>query len=401
MLFVFCGMKIQFPDEFFFGTSTAAYQIETAFEHDWVGVKARDGYVFNRTSDHELHFKEDAEIIKYCAPDYRMSLMWSKLQRTPYAEFDKATVAEYKAFIEDLKAKGVEIMMVLHHFTNPTWFNNAGNWEKDENINMWVDFAKKVVDEFGSYISYWNTFNEPNVYASNGWVLGQFPPFKKNLFVARKAIKNMGKAHGIVYHYIKSQYPNQPVGISHNTVIFAAENILGVAPAMLSDWWFMDYCLKPFANKLDFFGLSYYCRISHDPNPITYLDTPEKFEKLGKQHDGMWEYYPQGLKQVIKRYWHKYKLPVIITENGICTNDDTQRIKALQDYLQLVNECIDEAIDVRGYYFWSTFDNFEWNLGPTFRFGLYETDLQTKERRKRPSADVYHQVAYNKTIDIP
>src|SRR5437868_3755183 len=108
-------MKINFPKEFVFGTSTAAYQIETAFEHDWVGVKSKDGYVFNRTSDHEKKFKEDAEIIAYCAPYYRMSLMWSKLQRAPYAEFDIETVNEYKGFIGDLKARGVKIMMVLHH----------------------------------------------------------------------------------------------------------------------------------------------------------------------------------------------------------------------------------------------------------------------------------------------
>ncbi|HLP20052.1 MAG TPA: family 1 glycosylhydrolase, partial [Chitinophagales bacterium] len=146
-------MQITFPKDFFFGTSTASYQIETPFEHDWQGEKTRDGHVFNRTSDHEKRFKEDAEIIAHCAPNYRMSLMWSKLQRAPYADFDAATVAEYKVFIEDLKARGVNIMMVLHHFTNPLWFAAKGGWEKKENIDMWVDFSKKVVDEFGSYVS--------------------------------------------------------------------------------------------------------------------------------------------------------------------------------------------------------------------------------------------------------
>ena len=70
--------------------------------------------------------------------------------------------------------------MVLHHFTNPLWFSNIGGWEKPENIPLWIDFAKKVVDEFGQYVSYWNTFNEPNVYASYGWITGFFPPFKIN-----------------------------------------------------------------------------------------------------------------------------------------------------------------------------------------------------------------------------
>jgi len=132
-------MKITFPENFRFGTSTASYQIETAFEHDWQGVKARDGYIFDRTTDHELRFKEDAEIIASLAPNYRMSLMWSKLQQSPNAPLDAAVVADYKAFLDDLKARGVSIMMVLHHFTNPLWFAKLGSWEKEENIALWVD----------------------------------------------------------------------------------------------------------------------------------------------------------------------------------------------------------------------------------------------------------------------
>ncbi|MFN8286217.1 MAG: family 1 glycosylhydrolase [Chitinophagales bacterium] len=393
-------MKLTFPPDFIFGTSTAAYQIETAVDHDWLGHKSKDGYVFERTSDHELRLKEDAAIIAYCGGMYRMSLQWSKLQRQPFADFDTVIVKEYVDFLEDLKARGVKIMMVLHHFTNPTWFAAKGGWERSENIPMWVDFCKKVEANFGDYVAYWNTFNEPNVYASNGWVLGEFPPYKKNLPKAFTVIANLGKAHDIVYDYLKARRPNQPIGISHNCVAFTAENWLGVLPAKISDWWFMDYTLSKFHNKLDFFGLSYYARISHDPLPITYLDTPEKFIKYNKPHDGMWEYYPVGLKESMKRYWQKYKLPLFITESGICTNDDTVRVAAMKDYVKLVHECVVEGIPVLGYLWWSTFDNFEWNLGPTFRFGLYETDLTTKDRIKRPGADVFHRLAYEKEIEI-
>ncbi len=393
-------MQISFPPSFFFGTSTASYQIETAFEHDWLGKKSRDGYIFNQTSDHEKRFKEDAEIIAYCAPDYRMSLMWSKLQRAPFAAFDATTVAGYKGFIADLKSRNVSIMMVLHHFTNPLWFAQKGGWEKKENIDMWVDFAKRVVDEFGAEISYWNTFNEPNVYASCGWITGNFPPNKNNLFTAFKAIANMGTAHHIMYDYIKQKYPAHPVGISHNTVLFTAENLLGVLPAKLSDWWFMDKCLSYFTGKLDFFGLSYYAKMAHDPLPITYLDTPEKIIRLNKPHDDMWEYYPGGMKICIERYWKQFKLPIIITESGVCTGQDTVRVQAIKDYVKIVYDCMQSGIDIRGYYFWSTFDNFEWDLGPTFKFGLYETEPETKNRIKRPSADIFHHLAYKKQLDI-
>jgi beta-glucosidase len=393
-------MQITFPPEFFFGTSTASYQIETAFDHDWQGKKSRDGYVFERTSDHEKRFKEDAGIIAYCAPNYRLSLMWSKLQRAPLAAFDQGTVKEYRDFIEDLKSRGVDIMMVLHHFTNPNWFAAKGGWENAENIALWVDFAKKLVDEFGPYVTTWNTFNEPNVYASCGWVTGNFPPNKHNLFIAFKVIANMGKAHHIMYDYIKQQFPTHPVGISHNTVLFTAENIWGTLPAKISDWWFMDKCLSYFTGKLDFFGLSYYAKMSHDPLPITYLDTPDKIKKLNKPHDDMWEYYPDGMKLCIERYWKQFKLPFIITESGVCTTDDKVRVQAIKDYVKIVYDCRQSGIDIRGYYFWSTFDNFEWDLGPTFRFGLFETDLETKNRIKRPSADIFRRLAYQKQLDF-
>jgi len=382
-----------------FGISTAAAQIETAFEHDWEGVESLDGHVFSRTTDHELRTKEDAKIIASLAPNYRMGMLWSKLQRQPYDAFDAATVKHYKALLRDLTSRNVKIMMVLHHFTNPTWFTKLGGWEKEENIPMWVDFCNKVINEFGEFVSHWNTFNEPNVYASYGWITGFFPPFKNNPYLAGKVVKNMGRAHDLVYDIIKAKRPHQPVGISHNTVVFDSENILGWFPANLSDWWFMEYVPRHF-EKVDFFGMSYYARLTHDPNPITYLETPDKIKKLGVTHDDMWEYHPEGLRTCINRYWNKYQKPIIITENGVCDENDTLRQKAIVDYAKIIHQALKDGIDIRGYYWWSAWDNFEWHLGPTKRFGLYECDLNTMERRKRKSADVYSKLANYNMLEV-
>ncbi|MFZ6002250.1 MAG: family 1 glycosylhydrolase [Bacteroidota bacterium] len=391
-------MQLVFPKDFIFGTSTASTQIETAFEHDWQGVKAKDGSLFERTTDHELRFKEDAALIASVAPHYRMSLMWSKLQRQPLASFDAETVAQYKNFLDDLRARGVSIMMVLHHFTNPLWFAAMGGWEKEDNIRYWVDFSQKVVDTFGDYVLLWNTFNEPNVYASYGWITGFFPPFKINPVKAAIAVKNMGKAHDLAYDYIKYKRPDQPVGISHNAVVFSQENVLGWFPARLSDWWFMEWVPKHF-EKVDFFGMSYYARLSHDPMPITYIETPEKIKNLGKRHDDLWEYHPEGLRTVIDRYWMKYKKPIIITENGVCDASDKLRQRAIYDYARVLHQALQDGIDIRGYYWWSTWDNFEWHLGPGMRFGLYETDFATMNRVKRPSAATFSKLAHYKMIE--
>jgi beta-glucosidase len=393
------SMKLVFPEHFFFGTSTAAAQIETAVDHDWQGIKARDGFIFEQTTDHELRLEEDAKIIASLAPNYRMGLQWSKLQREPNASLDKTAVNEYLAFILDLKSKGVDIMMVLHHFSNPKWFSAKGGWEKEENIYFWIDYCKKIVDVFGQYISYWNTFNEPNVYASYGWLTGFFPPFKINPLLAGRVVQNMGKAHNLVYDYIKEKFPTQPIGISHNATIFSAQNLLGWFPARITDWWFMDY-VPAYFEKTDFFGMSYYGRIPHDPLPITYLMTPQKIKQLGKKHDDIWEYHPEGMRECLDRYWNKYKKPIIITENGVCDESDFLRLQAIQDYAAIIHKAIADGIDVRGYYFWSTWDNFEWHLGPSMRFGLYECDLKTKRRIPRPSAELYKQLAHKKQIRV-
>ena len=115
-------LKLDFPKNFIFGTSTSAYQIETAYAHDWKGVKAKDGNTFERTTDHELRVDDDVEIIASLAPSYRMSLAWDKLQHAPFARLDTDSVAFYHSLLQKLKSKNVSLMMVIHHFVNPKWF---------------------------------------------------------------------------------------------------------------------------------------------------------------------------------------------------------------------------------------------------------------------------------------
>lgn len=392
-------MKIKFPEDFIFGTSTSAYQTETAFEHDWLNLRSRDGNTFLRTTDHEKRLDEDVAIISSLAPHYRMSLMWSRLQRSPYAPFEREVVREYADFLSALRTKGVKIMMVIHHFANPTWFSQAGGWEKEENIGIWVNFAEQMVSTFGKYVSFWNTFNEPNLYAAMAYVTGEFPPFKTNISKANRVIKNISKAHNIMYDVIKSSNASQPVGISHNTAVFKPENLLGRIPARIFDWCYMTYAEGLFA-KTDFVGISYYARIGFDPFPVTYITSPKKFSNGDRAHDDMWEYYPEGLEQNIMRFWEKYRKPVIITENGICTRDDSRRIIAIKDYMKALASAMSKGAEVKGYYHWTTWDNFEWSLGPSFNFGLYSVDPITKDRKKKPSADVYAKLAFTKEVEI-
>jgi beta-glucosidase len=393
-------MILEFPAHFRFGTSTSAVQIETAVDHDWQGLIARDNAVFTRTTDHELHWEKDVEIISSLAPNYRMSFMWSRLQSEPLAAFDQGAVAYYRNLLIKLKLQEVDIMLVLHHFANPVWFSKQGGWGNKQSVAWWLDYVKKVIHEFGEFISQWNTFNEPNLYISLSALAGLFPPQKTNPVYALQVLKNMSDAHQRAYELIHELSPGKPVGISHNASILEADNLLGKLPAKITDWWYMHF-IPGWFEHCDFFGLSYYSRIGYDPFPVTYLNTPEKFKHNGKAHDDMWEYYPEGLGICLERYWKRFRKPIIITENGMSTSDDTMRIKSIHDYMSIIHQSMNKGIDIQGYYHWSTWDNFEWNLGPSCRFGLYACHSHTKERIKRPSADVYSSLAYSKKIEIP
>ena len=392
-------MKISFPPDFIFGTSTSACQIETAFEHDWLNIKARDGNIFNRTTDHESKLIEDIDIIASLAPHYRMSMMWSKLQRKAYATLEPSAVRDYCGFLKALNERGVSIMLVIHHFANPLWFTEAGGWENEGNIAAWVNFGEQVAEIFGERVTMWNTFNEPNLYAAMAYVTGEFPPFQKNLVKANRVLKNIAQAHDLIYDILKKKTHGIPVGISHNCTSFGAENLLGYLPARITDWLYMSYAGDLF-KKTDFFGMSYYARIGFDPLPATYLTDPQRIKKHGKKHDDMWEYYPQGLEENIMRFWEKYKKPVYITENGICTQDDRKRVLAISDYMKSLYAAISKGADIRGYYHWTAWDNFEWSLGPSYNFGLYSVNPVSGERTKKPSADIYRTLAFTKEIDL-
>lgn len=389
--------QLVFPDHFTFGTSTSAAQIESAVGHDWMGFRAMDGGIFDTTTDHELRMDEDVEIIASLAPAYRMSLMWSKLQQKPFAEFDAASCRQYHLLLQRLRSRNVEIMMVIHHFVNPVWFAAEGGWASSKAVDYWLDYVQKLVQEFGDYVSSWNTFNEPNLYVNLGSLSGHFPPNRRNPVHAWSVLRNLSKAHGAAYALIHKLQPGAKVGISHNSAVFEQDNFLGWLPAKALDWWYMEF-LPSWFESSDFFGLSYYARIGFNPLPVTRFMNSGPLNLPGRMSDDMWEYFPQGLLDCLRRYHVRYRKPIVITENGICTSDDKLRVRAIHDYLRVVHQAISEGIDVRGYFHWTAWDNFEWHLGPSYRFGLYGCDRSTRNRFRRPSAEIYSEVSHSKIL---
>ncbi|MCB0548469.1 MAG: glycoside hydrolase family 1 protein [Phaeodactylibacter sp.] len=392
-------MRLEFPENFFWGTSTSATQVETASAHNWRGFKSRDGYILDQTTAHEELREIDAEYILQFGTAYRCGVDWARLQPEPFAPFVPEVVEEYQRFFGLLNNGGTRILFVMHHFTNPLWFEENGGWLNEDNISSFVDYARQCIEHFEPYVFNWNTFNEPNVYALNAYMLGVFPPHVRSFFKANRVLRHLKKAHEVVYGLLKAKCPEKPVSISLNTGNFEGANWLGKIPARITDWWFIDRAARHF-EKVDYWGLSYYAHVLFDPFPITEIENPGKLDAMGVPHDKMWGYKPEGLGKVLRRFHKRYRKPIIMAESGICTDDPKRRIQAIRDYLQVCHRAIQEGIDLRGFIHWSTWDNFEWNLGPTYRFGLVRVNLDTMEREMTEAGTFFAKVAEENAVNV-
>jgi beta-glucosidase len=342
-------MLLQFPEGFLWGTSTSAAQIETAFDHQFKGIEASDGFIFERTIDHEKRRAEDATYITQFGNIYRCSVDWSRLQLSPLTPFDAGVVREYRDFFEVLQKEGVRIMFVLYHFAHPSWFEHKDGWLQEKNIDFFVDFARRCQRHFGEYIHSWNTFNEPNAYVAMAYLLGNFPPYhRRRLRAAWKAMRNMGSAHEIIYDYLHARQPDAFVGVAQSVARFKGANFLGRIPALLCHWWYNRYSAR-FFKKVDFWGVNYYAYVPFDPRPVTEIQRPGRLDDLGISHDDIWGYRPQELVHFLNYFHKKYGKPVVVTESGICSGDPGQRIQGIKDYLRSCHEALKQGVDLRGY----------------------------------------------------
>lgn len=188
-------------------------------------------------------------------------------------------------------------------------------------------------------------------------------------------------------------------GISLNTTSMKSAHILGYPFAKFVDYWFNKWSASLF-EKVDYWGLSFYAQILFDPYPISEVPRPHQLDKMGDANDKTEAYKPEVLGRILRRFYKKYQKPIIITENGICTDNDAVRVQAIKDYLAVIHEAISNGVAVKGYIHWSTFDNFEWNLGPTYRFGLLKVDLETKNRLYTEGARFYEKVTKANAVEV-
>ncbi|HLE23990.1 MAG TPA: family 1 glycosylhydrolase, partial [Anaerolineales bacterium] len=341
---------------------------------------------------------------------HRLSVEWSRIEPTPGA-IDGEALAAYRAILEGARRRGLRPMVTLHHFTNPVWLQELGGWTNPEAPALFERFVEATVAALGDLVDDWITINEPNVYAYAAYTVGAFPPGEKNLGRALDVIGQLVRAHARAYAVIHRLRPGARVGIAHhyrgihpahrwNPVELASAALRNRVfnesiPRAVHDGWLRlpgrSTRIRQAAGTQDFFGLNYYT------SEVVQMDLHRPLELFGRSAypkaadlspSGFIAHSPQGFWRAL--VWaRRFRLPILITENGIEDVADGIRPRYLATHLRQLWRAANFNWLIEGYYHWTLVDNFEWERGWTQRFGLWALDPQSQERRPRPSAEFY------------
>ena len=424
--------KMSFPSQFFWGTATAAHQVEGNCINNWSEFEngsKNDGQPNIKNDqrsgiacDHWNRYPEDIKLIKELGVShYRFSVEWSKIQ--PQQDtFEQDILNHYSRMIDALIDNNITPVLTLHHFTHPLWFEKLGAFEKEENIELFIAFCERVFNEYSHKVKFWCTINEPAVVATQGYFSGMFPPGKKNPQLSAVVLKNLLDAHVRVYHSLKK------LKNGSNAIIGLVKNINQFDP--WRRWNILDWIISNFVNhfyndstinflkkgifkirlpglvwiyhenqnainSIDFFGLNYY---SHNHLKMKFsLEEPFtlKYRTEDILTDMPYTIYGEGLYRAIQSVSLLDK-PIIITENGIADAKDNRRELYIKRYLYAVSKSIQDGYNVIGYFYWSLMDNFEWAFGYDMKFGLFSVDFENQERSLRKSANAYIEIVKNK-----
>ncbi|BAD86016.1 membrane-bound beta-glycosidase, GH1 family [Thermococcus kodakarensis KOD1] len=406
-------MLSMFPEKFLFGTSTAAHQVEGDNKwNDWWYYEemGKLPYKSGKACNHWELYREDIELMAELGYNaYRFSIEWSRLFPEE-GKFNEDAFNRYREIIELLLEKGITPNVTLHHFTSPLWFMRKGGFLKEENLKYWEGYVDKAA-ELLKGVKLVATFNEPLVYVTMGYLTAYWPPFIKSPFKSFRVAANLLKAHAIAYELLHGKFQ---VGIVKHIRVMLPERKGDEKAAQKADnlfnWYFLDAiwsgkyrgAFKTYSvpeSDADFIGVNYYTAstVRRSLNPLKMFFEAKDAE-IGERRTQMgWSVYPEGVYLALRRA-SEYGRPLYVTENGIATLDDEWRKEFIIQHLRQVLRAIEDGLDVRGYFYWSLMDNYEWREGFEPRFGLIEVDFETFERRPRGSAYLYGEIARTKKL---
>lgn len=422
-----------FPEGFLWSTGEDAYQHEGGnLNNNWARWEREDpspienGDVCNQAADFYNRYKEDMDLARGDFQNaHRIGIEWSRVEPAP-GSYNEEAWNHYGDMLRYMREKGFSTLLNLWHFTLPLWAADAGGWDSELVMERWKAFVMECARRFSDHVDYWSTQIDSQIYALNGNALGEIPPCKSDQALAMKIYRNLIVAHAEAWHILhghgyrlelgKKMEPR--VGIIYFFFHFEPKSLFldrFVTSQLdnLFNWQFLDACHsgdidvgafpgprvieynERVKGTLDWIGVNYYTRqvISFNPFKPGFMELAN-YPNYPKS-DMDWEIYPEGLYHLCHKLASRYRdIPLIITESGLADADDSRRPRFILDHLAITQECIEEGIPILGFTYWSLTDNWEWKEGFWPKFGLYEVDRNTMERRPRKkSVEVFRFVA--------
>lgn len=429
------ALKSRFPRDFLWGTATASYQIEGAWNEDGKGESIWDrfshtpGHIINGdtgdvAADHYHRWLEDIELLKWLgAPGYRFSIAWPRILPEGTGTVNTCGLDFYSRLVDGLLEAGLEPVVTLYHWDLPQALQDRGGWTSRKTSQAFADYAGVVTRSLGDRVRIWATLNEPHISAVLGYRLGIHAPGHTSLEESLAAAHHLLLGHGLALPAIRANSPQAEAGIVLNlTPAYPASDDpadLDLARFMDGDVnrWHMDpLCgrgypqdmvedyqaglemvrpgdLEIIARPVDFLGINLYSRqVARSPQ----AQAPQTTFRGEELTDMGWEVYPPIVTDVLTRVHREYGFPgLYITENGAACADeigpdgevhDPQRISYLERHFQAAADAIASGVPLKGYMVWSLMDNFEWSFGYAKRFGLVYVDYPTQRRAPKDSA---------------
>ena len=402
---------IEFPSHFVFGSATAAHQVEGDNRANdwWAHELAPDTNAVEPSGvacDHYHRFADDFRLLKSLGhAAHRLSIEWSRIEPEE-GQIQATEIEHYRRVLATLRELDIEPWVTLHHFTLPQWFVRRGAFARAENVALFRRFVERMATTYGDLVQHWCTINEPTVPAEMGYRFGYFPPRLTDPEIAADVLTNLFRAHSAASEALRAHARLAPsVGITLAVMAHEPYDPASQADrafAALRDAETNGVCFEALRTGVfaypgrapieipglqtssTFVGIQYYTRMRYDA--ASGGPTMPDFDRFITQM--AWEVYPEGLAPLLQRA-AATGLPVYVTENGICCDDDRVRVEYIADHLAAVDDARRGGADVRGYFYWSAMDNFEWNFGYGPKFGLVAVDRHTLSRTPRPSANFF------------
>jgi beta-glucosidase len=423
-----------FPEGFLWGAATSSHQVEGGnSRNDWWEWEQL-GKAKEKSGDACRHYElyaNDFDLARSLGHNaHRFSIEWSRVEPEP-GRWDESAIAHYRDVLKALRDRGMTSVVTLHHFTNPLWFARLGGWKSEESLYHFERYTHKVVTTLGEDVGHWITINEPLVLVYQGYLTREWPPGEHSPASVLRVFRHMLLAHQRAYTVIHAVagargWKKPSVGFAQHLAFnapcafwspvdrfstFVRNLFFFHLPfeALIHGYLLLPgfYCEKlPFKKTLDFIGVNYYTREfihfagTGFPEIMGNACSLDHHREVASRDTMGWESYPEGLHRVLVDL-KRFRLPVMITENGTCTDDDRNRWDFILGHVRMVAKAIQAGVPVLGYLYWSLLDNFEWARGFRPRFGLVEMDYVTQKRKVRESAWQYAEICRSNRVATP